>query len=134
MAATPEEALLDAINAAGSLKLKKFRDTMHLPMHQIGMPKGFPPIYLTEEDVPEHRDEGWKKTNPEWVGSSVKIISHKIIVRSESKVAFLMKAARYYSNGELMQTFQAIITVAERDGDWRLISRNPFNIVKVGRN
>jgi hypothetical protein len=44
-----------------------------------------------------------------------------------------MKAARYYSNGELIQTFEAIITVAERDGDWRLTSRNPFNIVKAGR-
>ena len=102
MRTTPEEALHDAINAAGSLKLKKFRDTMHLPMHQVGMPEGFPPIYLTEEDVPEHRDEGWKETNPEWVGSSVKIISHQIIVRSESKVAFLIKAECYYSNRELI--------------------------------
>jgi hypothetical protein len=64
MATAPEGPLHGAINAAGSLKLKTFRDTMHLPMHQVCMPEGFPPIYLTEEDVPEHRDEGWKETNP----------------------------------------------------------------------
>ena len=49
----------------------------------------------------------------------------------EHKVAFLIEAARFYADGSLMQTYDAIFTVENRDGDWRLISRNPFNIRKA---
>ena len=37
MAVTPEEVLRDAIDASGSLKLKKFRDTIQPPLHQVGL-------------------------------------------------------------------------------------------------
>ena len=131
MAATPEEALRNAINASGSLKLKKFRDTIHLPMHQVGVGPALPPIYLNEEDVPEYRSDGWKDTNPEWVGSTNELRSYDVIIRDENKVAFLIKAARYYADGRLMQTYDAIFTVANQNGDWRLISRNPFNVQKA---
>ena len=46
-------------------------------------------------------------------------------------MAFLIKAARYYADGRLMQTYDAIFTVVNRDGDWRLVSRNPFNVRKA---
>ena len=131
MAATPEDALRDAIDASGSLKLKKFRDTIHLPMHQIGVGPGLPPIYLNEEDVPEFRSDGWEVTNPEWVGSTNELRSNEVIVRDENKVAFFIKAARYHADGRPMQTYDAIITVANQNGDWRLISRNPFNVRKA---
>jgi hypothetical protein len=131
MASSPEEALRDAINASGSLQLKKFRDTIHLPLHQVGVGPALPAIYLSEEDVPEYRSDGWEITNPDWVGSTNELRSFEEIIRDENKVAFLIKAARYYSDGSLMQTYDAIFTVANRDGDWRLISRNPFNVRKA---
>jgi hypothetical protein len=131
MAATPEEALRDAINASGSLRLKKFRDTMHLPLHQIGIGPSLPAIYQNEADVPEYRDDGWEVTNPDWVGSTNELRAHEVIIADENKVAFLIKAARYYADGSLMQTYDAIFTVQNRDGDWRLISRNPFNVRKA---
>lgn len=131
MAATPEEALRDAIDASGSLKRKKFRDTIHLPLHQVGVGPALPPIYLEESDVPEYRSDGWEVTNPEWVGSTNELRSHKVIIRDENKVAFLIQAARFYADGRLMQTYDAIFTVANQDGDWRLISRNPFNVRKA---
>ena len=128
MAATPEEALRDAIDASGSLKLKKFRDTIHLPLHQVGLGPIQPEIYETEEDVPEYRSDGWEETNPEWVGSTNELRSFEVVVQDENKVAYLIKAARFHKDGTLMQTYDAIFTVANRNGDWRLISRNPFNI------
>ena len=53
------------------------------------------------------------------------------IIEDDKKVAFLIYAARYNADGSLMQTFNAIFTVEDRNGDWRLISRNPFNIKKL---
>ena len=131
MAAPPEEALRDAIDASGSLKLKKFRDTIHLPLHQVEVGPALPPIYLSDADVPEYRSDGWEETNPEWVGSTNKLLAHEVIIRDENKVAFLTKAARYYADGKLMQTYDAIFTVVNRGGDWRLVSRNPFNVRKA---
>lgn len=131
MASTPEEALRDAIDASGSLKHKKFRDTIHLPLHQVGIGKTLPAIYLTEEDVPEYRSDGWETTNPDWVGSTNELRSFEVIVSDANKVAFLIQAARFYADGSLMQTYDAIFTVANESGDWRLISRNPFNVIKA---
>jgi hypothetical protein len=131
MASSPEAALRDAIDASGSLKLKKFRDTIHLPLHQVGVGPVLPEIYLSEEDVPEYRSDGWEVTNPDWVGSTNELRSFEEIVRDENKAAFLIKAARFHADGSLMQTYDAIFTVANRDGDWRLISRNPFNVRKA---
>jgi hypothetical protein len=68
MAATPEEALLDAINAAGSLKLKQFRDTVHLPMHQIGMPEGFPPSTSPKKMCPSIATRAGKKQTQNGLG------------------------------------------------------------------
>ena len=131
MASTPEQAVKDAIKTAGSERHLKFRDTIHLPFHQVGMPTNMPEIYLNETDVPEYRDEDWKTNKPEWVGSKVKLNDMNRIVGDEKKIAFLIEAARYNVDGDLMQTFNAIFTVENRCGDWRLISRNPFNVRKA---
>lgn len=128
MASTPEQAVRDAIRTAGSERLLKFRDAVHLPFHQVGMPPNMPAIYLNEQDVPEYRDADWERSNPEWVGSKVKLNNMNKIIGNDKKVAFLIEAARYNADGSLMQTFNAIFTVENRSGDWRLISRNPFNI------
>jgi len=127
MARNPEQAVQDAIKTAGSERELRFRDTIHLPFHQVGMPS----IYLDEKDVPEYRDEDWQITKPEWVGSKVELKEMTKIIEDDKKVAFLIYAARYNADGSLMQTFNAIFTVEDRNGDWRLISRNPFNIKKL---
>ena len=50
------------------------------------------------------------------------------IIGDTKKVAFLIEASRFKADGTLLQTFNAIFTVANKNGDWRLISRNPFNV------
>ena len=131
MARNPEQAVQDAIKTAGSERELRFRDTIHLPFHQVGMPSNMPSIYLDEKDVPEYRDEDWQITKPEWVGSKVELKEMTKIIEDDKKVAFLIYAARYNADGSLMQTFNAIFTVEDRNGDCRLISRNPFNIKKL---
>ena len=130
MAETPEQAVKDAVKTAGSERELRFRDTIHLPFHQVGMSSNMPSIYLDEKDVPEYRDKDWAVTKPEWVGSKVILNKMTKIIEDEKKAAFLIDAARYNAGGSLMQTFNAIFTVENRNGDWRLISRNPFNIRK----
>ena len=130
MAETPEQAVQDAVKTAGSERELRFRDTIHLPFHQIGMSSNMPFIYLDEKDVPEYRDKDWAVSKPDWVGSKVKLRKMTKIIEDNKKVAFLIDAARYNADGSLMQTFNAIFTVENRNGDWRLISRNPFNIRK----
>ena len=130
MADTPEQAVQDAVKTAGSERELRFRDTIHLPFHQVGMSSNMPSIYLDEKDVPEYRDKDWAVTKPEWVGSKVILNKMTKIIEDEKKAAFLIDAARYNADGSLMQTFNAIFTVENRNGDWRLISRNPFNIRK----
>ena len=53
MAPTPQQAVKDAIKTAGSERELKFRDSIHLPFHQVGMSENLPAIYLCEADVPE---------------------------------------------------------------------------------
>ena len=130
MADTPEQAVQDAVKTAGSERELRFRDTIHLPFHQIGMSSTMPSIYLDEKDVPEYRDKDWAVSKPDWVGSKVKLRKMTKIIEDNKKAAFLIDAARYNADGSLMQTFNAIFTVENRNGDWRLISRNPFNIRK----
>ena len=130
MAETPEQAVKDAVKTAGSERELRFRDTIHLPFHQIGMSSNMPFIYLDEKDVPEYRDKDWAVSKPDWVGSKVILNKMTKIIEDDKKAAFLIDAARYNADGSLMQTFNAIFTVENRNGDWRLISRNPFNIRK----
>lgn len=130
MAETPEQAVQDAVKTAGSERELRFRDTIHLPFHQVGMSSNMPSIYLDEKDVPEYRDKDWAVSKPDWVGSKVKLRKMTKIIEDDKKAAFLIDAARYNADGSLMQTFNAIFTVENRNGDWRLISRNPFNIRK----
>ena len=130
MAETPEQAVQNAVKTAGSERELRFRDTIHLPFHQVGMSSNMPSIYLDEKDVPEYRDKDWAVSKPDWVGSKVKLRKMTKIIEDNKKAAFLIDAARYNADGSLMQTFNAIFTVENRNGDWRLISRNPFNIRK----
>ena len=133
MAKTAEQALEAAVPAIGADRSKKYRDIIHLPMHQIGakFEGTFAPFISTEAEVPEFVDDHWDETRPDWGGSSVTLDTYREVVRDENKAVFLIAASRYVSDGSLMQTFEAIFTVEKRNGDWRLISRNPFNVRKA---
>ncbi|MED6309066.1 MAG: hypothetical protein VX624_04105 [Pseudomonadota bacterium] len=130
MAKTAEQALEAAVPAIGADCSKKYRDIIHLPMHQIGAKFAgtSAPFISTEAEVPEFVDDHWDETRPDWVGSSVTLDTYREVVRDENKAAFPIEASRYAPDGSLMQTFEVILTVEKRDGDWRLISRNPFNV------
>ena len=89
MTTTPEQAVKDAIKTAGSERELKFRDTIHLPFHQVGMPSNMPAIYLNEKDVPEYRDIDWEISKPEWVGSTVELKKMIKIIEEEIRLHFL---------------------------------------------
>ena len=130
MAKTAEQALEEAVPAIGVERSKKYRDVVHLPVHQVGakFEGTFALVIQTEEEVPDFVDDGWAETRPDWVDSTVKLNGYKEVVRDDKKAAFLIEASRHAPDGSLMQTFEAIFTVENREGDWRLISRNPFNV------
>ena len=63
-------------------------------------------------------------------GSTCELREFKILIEDINKMAYLINAARLYPDGSVIQTFDAIFTIANISGDWRLVSRNPFNITK----
>jgi len=130
MAATPEDALKDAVEAIGDSKIRKYRDTIHPPMHQIVV-SDLSDRRFDESNIPEYMSDVWEQYLPDWVGSTCTLNSFEIVIQDSLKIAYLIKASRLFADGSLMQTFDAIFTVGNKDGDWRLISRNPFNITKA---
>jgi hypothetical protein len=130
MAATAEEALRDAVEAIGASKRKKYRDTIHPPVHQIVV-SDFSDRRFDESNIPEYMSDVWYQYLPDWVGSTCTMNSFEIVIQDSLKIAYLINASRPFTDGSLMQTFDAIFTVGNKDGDWRLVSRNPFNITKA---
>ena len=130
MAATPEDALKDAVEAIGDSKIRKYRDTIHPPVHQIVV-SDLSDRRFDESNIPEYMSDVWEQYLPDWVGSTCTLNSFEIVIQDSLKIAYLIKASRLFADGSLMQTFDAIFTVGNKDGDWRLISRNPFNITKA---
>jgi|TARA_B110001454_G_scaffold210420_1_gene224921 hypothetical protein len=130
MAATPEDALKDAVEAIGDSKIRKYRDTIHPPVHQIVV-SDLSDRRFDESNIPEYMSDVWEQYLPDWVGSTCTLNSSEIVIQDSLKIAYLIKASRLFADGSLMQTFDAIFTVGNKDGDWRLISRNPFNITKA---
>ena len=131
MARSPEEAVHDAVEAIGSTRRKKYRETVHLPIHQIDAAENPFSCLLEEDDVPEYFSDIFEESRPEWIGSTCRLDAFEVLIRDYDKVAFLVQAARLNADGSVMQTFEAIFTVAKRGEDWRLISRNPFNVTRV---
>ena len=130
MAATPEDALKDAVEAIGDSKIRKYRDTIHPPVHQIVVSE-LSDRRFDESNIPEYMSDVWEQYLPDWVGSTCTLNSFEIVIQDSLKIAYLIKVSRLFADGSLMQTFDAIFTVGNKDGDWRLISRNPFNITKA---
>ncbi len=131
MAMTPRDALKDAVEAIGDSKRKKYRDTIHPPVHQVVIGSDISDRRFDESNIPEYMSDVWEEYLPDWVGSTCTLDSFEIVLQDSLKIAYLIKASRLFADGSLMQTFDAIFTVGNKDGDWRLISRNPFNITKA---
>ena len=130
MAATPEQALRESVEAIGTSRKKKYKDTIHPPVHQI-IVSDLEDRRFDESNIPEYMSDVWEEYLPDWVGSTCALDSFEIIIQDPHKVAYLIKVSRLFPDGSLMQTFDAIFTVGNKGGDWRLISRNPFNITKA---
>ena len=130
MAATPEDALKDAVEAIGDSKIRKYRDTIHPPVHQIVVSE-LSDRRFDESNIPEYMSDVWEQYLPDWVGSTCTLNSFEIVIQDSLKISYLISASRLFADGSLMQTFDAIFAVGNKDGDWRLVSRNPFNITKA---
>ena len=55
------------------------------------------------------------------------------IISDEEKIGYLVKASRIDKDGVSMSTFEGIFTMGNIEGDWRLISRNIFNVSKESK-
>jgi hypothetical protein len=129
MASNPEKALKDSVEALGTTP-KRYRETLHLPMHHISV--GVTPIafYRDEKDVPNYFADFYSEIRPEWIGSTCKLESYSEVIKDDEKVAYLLKASRLDQDGLVMSTFEGIFTLGRIEQDWRLISRNIFNVSK----
>ena len=78
MAATAEEALRDAVEAIGASKRKKYRDTIHLPVHQIVV-SCLSDRRFDESNIPEYMSDVWEQYLPDWVGSTCMLNSFEIV-------------------------------------------------------
>ena len=132
MASNPEEALRDSVEALGTTS-KMYRETLHLPMHHISV--GVTPIafYLEEEDVPNYFADFYSEIRPEWIGSTCTLESYSEVIKDDQKIAYLLKASRLDKGGSIMSTFEGIFTLGKIGQDWRLISRNIFNVSKESK-
>jgi len=104
MAKIAEQPLEAAVSAIGADRSKKYRDIIHLPMHQIAakFEGTFAPFISTEAEVTEFVDDHWDETRPDWVGSSVTLDTCREVVQDENKAAFRIEASRYAPDGSLM--------------------------------
>ena len=124
MAKTPEEALALHVRAIGDNRVVRMADTIHLPFQHHSTDGKVVFQYDTPDDVPEYM-EVW---NPGWAGSSCELLESSVILASDVKAAYRVLARRFNADGTPMQDFEAIYTLLIKDGDWRVISRNPINI------
>lgn len=134
MAETPEQALAEQFEAIGDRRAIKTRDAIHLPFVHFGWnPSWTRPtptqVYLwtEEDDVPEYM-----QFPDAWAGSYCTLDAHELVLGNDFKRAYKVDGTRYYPDGSVMQTFEAIYTVLNVDGDWRVALRNPVNVNVAG--
>ena len=81
------------------------------------------------EDVPEYM----QMPDPSWAGTYCELDALEPIFASDTKIAYKIEVTRFHADGSVMQTFEAIYTVMKKDGDWRVVQRNPINIFPAVR-
>ena len=144
MAETPEQALADHFKAIGDRQEIRIRDALHLPFVHFGgglsgraAPDGsagvawLPQVVLwtTEHEVPEDiaLPAGWPT---ELRGTYCTLDAYELVLGNESKRAYKVAGTRYNSDGSEINTFEAIYTVVNVDGDWRVALRNPITVTR----
>lgn len=127
MAKTPEEALDLHVKAVGDNREVRMADTIHLPFQHHSSDGKVVFQYDKPDDVPEFM-EVW---NPDWAGSSCKLIESSVLVASEVKAAYRVLARRFKPDGTPLQDFEAIYTILVKDGDWRVVNRNAINVFPI---
>ena len=124
MASTPEEAIREQIKAIGDCKEIKLAETIHLPFQHYDAYAERVYQWNRPEEVPEY----FQAPALNWAGTYCKLDSLEPVFAGDKKIAFKIEATRFNPDGSVMQTFEAIYTVLNKDGDWRVVQRNPINI------
>ena len=124
MPSTPEEAVALHVKAIGDTREVKMKDTIHLPFQHYSARAEWVFQWNTPDDVPEYME----MLDPKWAGTSCALKNITLIAKSEHKAAFLVLATRFRADGRAMQDFQAIYSVLNKDGDWRVVNRNLINV------
>jgi hypothetical protein len=132
MADSPLESLYEQIDVISDSKKYRCRNTIHLTFTQESTTNSIPSfIFSIEEDVPEYLcDEEWFTLNG-YRDTIVKLDSHQLLAESAVKSAYLIQATRWNSDESAMQSFSAIFTFLNVEGDWRCVNRNPISITKA---
>ncbi len=129
MARTPEEAITSHIMAIGDRQEIKLAETIHLPFQHYHPNAERVFQWNRPEEVPEYM----QMPDPSWAGTDCELDALEPIFASETKNAYKIEVTRFHADGSVMQTFEAIYTVMKKDGDWRVVQRNPINIFPAVR-
>ena len=124
MASTPEGALSDHFKAIGDRKEIRLADALHLPFQQYGWGVENTFQWSDPGEVPEYAT-----LRDRYAGSYCELNSFDLIGGNDTKQAYKVSGTLFNSDGSVMQTFKAIYTLLDKDGDWRVVQRNPLNVV-----
>ena len=124
MASTPKDAIVEHIKAIGDRQERKLAETIHLPFQHYE-PNA---VRVFQWNSPEEVPEYIRMPHPSWAGTYCELDSIEPIFASDIKIAYKIEVTRLHADGSVMQTFEAVYTVLNRDGDWRVVQRNPINI------
>lgn len=124
MARTPEEAVRAHVRAIGDRKEIKLAETIHLPFQHYSANAEWVFQWNTPEEVPEYME----LLDPRWTGTYCELNSLESLLASDQKVVYKVNVTRFRAEGPAMQTFEAIYSALNKDGDWRIVQRNPVNV------
>ena len=127
MAGSAEEAIREHVKAIGDRKEIKLADTIHLPFQHYSANAEWVFQWDSPEDVPEYME----LLDPRWSGTYCRLNSAEILAASEKKVVFRVNVTRYKAEASPLQTFEALYTVLQKHGDWRVVHRNPIKVLSA---
>ena len=131
MADTPLNSLYEQIEVISDSRKYRCRDTIHLPFIQESATSNVPWFtFAGEEDVPEYLPDMEWFASRGYTGTIVKLDSHSLLMETPVKSVYTLEATRYHSDGTAMQSFSAIFTFLNVEGDWRCVNRHPVVIKK----
>ena len=125
MPESAEEAVRQHMTAIGDTKEIRLADTIHLPFQHYSADAEWVFPWDGPEQVPEYME----LLDPRWAGTHCILNSTELLASSDKKSVFRVNVTRYKVDGSPLQTFEALYTVLEKDGDWRVVHRNPIKVL-----